>query len=50
MDQPTLQRFADVIVGVGANVQPGQVVAIGTEPGKEALTRELARSAYRHGA
>ena len=50
MDQPTLQRFADVIVGVGANVQPGQLVAIGTEPGKEALTRELARSAYRHGA
>jgi aminopeptidase len=50
MDQPMLQRFADVIVGVGANVQPGQVVAIGTEPGKEALTRELARSAYRHGA
>jgi aminopeptidase len=50
MDQPTLERFADVIVGVGANVQPGQVVAIGTEPGKEALTRELARSAYRHGA
>ena len=50
MDQPTLERFADVIVGVGANVQAGQVVAIGTEPGKEALTRELARSAYRHGA
>jgi aminopeptidase len=50
MDQPTLERFADVIVGVGANVQPGQVVAIGSEPGKELLTRELARSAYRHGA
>jgi aminopeptidase len=50
MDQPMLERFADVIVGVGANVQAGQVVAIGSEPGKEALTRELARSAYRHGA
>ncbi len=50
MDQPTLERFADVIVGVGANVQPGQVVAIASEPGKEGLTRELARSAYRRGA
>jgi aminopeptidase len=50
MDQRTLERFADVIVGVGANVQPGQVVGIGSEPGKEPLTRALAASAYRHGA
>jgi aminopeptidase len=50
MDDATLERLADLIVGVGANVQPGQVVAVGTEPGKEALTRALVRSAYRHGA
>ncbi|MDX6670124.1 MAG: aminopeptidase [Solirubrobacteraceae bacterium] len=45
-----LKRFAELIVGFGANVQPGQIVAIGTEPGKEGLTRALAAAAYRHGA
>jgi aminopeptidase len=45
-----LERFAELIVGFGANVQPGQIVAIGTEPGKEGLTRALAVAAYRHGA
>jgi aminopeptidase len=45
-----LQRFAELIVGFGANVQPGQVVAIGTEPGKERLTRAVAAAAYRRGA
>src|SRR5919201_2186833 len=47
---PPLERFAELIVGFGANVQPGQVVAIGTEPGKERLTRALATAAYRRGA
>ncbi|UGS34361.1 aminopeptidase [Capillimicrobium parvum] len=50
MDDGMLERLADLIVGVGANVQPGQVVAVGSEPGKEALTRAIVRSAYRHGA
>jgi aminopeptidase len=45
-----LKRFAELIVGFGANVQPGQIVAIGTEPGKERLTRALAAAAYRAGA
>ncbi|MDX6699550.1 MAG: aminopeptidase [Solirubrobacteraceae bacterium] len=45
-----MERFAELVVGFGANVQPGQVVAIGTEPGKEAITRALAAAAYRHGA
>jgi aminopeptidase len=49
-DSPPLERFADLIVGFGANVQPGQVVAVGSEPGKEALTRAIADAAYRHGA
>lgn len=46
----TLRRFADLIVRFAANVQPGQIVAIGTEPGKLALTRAVADSAYRAGA
>lgn len=50
LDQATLERFADLTVGFGANVQPGQIVSIGSEIGKEAFTRALAASAYRHGA
>ena len=50
MTDEELQRFAELIVGFGANVQPGQIVAIGTEPGKEALTRAIATEAYRAGA
>ena len=47
---PPLERFADLIVEFGANVQQGQVVAVSSEPGKEPLTRAVADSAYRHGA
>ena len=47
---PPLERFADLIVGFGANVQPGQVVAVSSEPGKEPLTRAVADAAYRRGA
>ena len=50
MTEEELQRFADLVVGFGANVQPGQIVALGTEPGKERLTHALAASAYRAGA
>jgi aminopeptidase len=50
-DDPELvQRFAYLVVATAANVQPGQVVAIGSEIGKENVTRALAASAYRHGA
>jgi aminopeptidase len=49
-DQATLERFADLTIGFAANVQKGQVVAIGSELGKEAMVRALAESAYRHGA
>ena len=49
-DQATLERFADLTVGFAANVQRGQIVAIGAELGKEAMVRALAASAYRHGA
>jgi aminopeptidase len=50
MDQGTITRLADLAIGFGANVQEGQIVAIGGEPGKEYLVRALAESAYRHGA
>ncbi|MDP9400026.1 MAG: aminopeptidase [Actinomycetota bacterium] len=50
MDAQTIERYAELIVRFGANVQPGQVVAVGTEPGKEELTRAVATAAYRAGA
>jgi aminopeptidase len=49
-DQTTLERFADLAIGFAANVQKGQVVAIGAELGKEAMVRALAAKAYQHGA
>jgi aminopeptidase len=50
MDEATLDRLADLVVGFGANVQRDQIVSVSCEPGKEPLTRAIAASAYRHGA
>jgi aminopeptidase len=50
MDDATLERLADLVVGFGANVQQDQIVSVNCEPGKESLTRAIAASAYRHGA
>lgn len=47
---PELDRFAALAVRFGANVQPGQVVAISCEPGKEQVVRAIAAEAYRAGA
>ncbi|HEY1316910.1 MAG TPA: aminopeptidase [Gaiella sp.] len=44
------RRLADLVVGYGANVQPGQIVGVTTYTGKETLTREVARAAYQRGA
>src|SRR3954452_10646572 len=49
-DAATIERLADLAVGFAANVQRGQIVAIGAELGKEPMVRALAASAYRHGA
>src|SRR5690242_6503630 len=50
-DDPELvERFADLVIATAVNLQPGQVVAIGSEVGKEVVTRAIAASAYRHGA
>jgi len=45
-----IERLAELAVGFGANVQRGQILSVGTEPGKEDLTRAIAAAAYRHGA
>ena len=50
LDGETLERFAELIVRFAANVQRGQIVAIGTEPGKLEVTRAVAAAAYRAGA
>jgi aminopeptidase len=44
------EAMAELVVRFGANVQPGQVVAIGAEPGKEQMVRAIAEHAYRAGA
>jgi aminopeptidase len=49
-DAATLARYADLIVGFGANIQPGQPVFLGTEVGKEELTRAVAEACYRREA
>ena len=45
-----LDRLAELIVRVGANVQPGQVVYVDAEPGREAAARAIAAASYRLGA
>jgi aminopeptidase len=50
VDGPALRRFAELVVRFAANVQHGQIVAIGTEPGKLEVTRAIAAAAYRAGA
>jgi aminopeptidase len=42
--------LAQLAVRLGANVQPGQIVAISSEPGKEPLARAIAEAAYGAGA
>lgn len=47
---PPIDALAELIVRFGANVQPGQIVAVSLEPGKEPLARAVATAAYKHGA
>ena len=49
-DNGRLERLAELAITVGANVQPGQVVSLSCEPGKEPIVRALAAAAYQHGA
>jgi aminopeptidase len=45
-----LDRYAELIVGFGANVQPDQVVAVEAPPEGAPLVRRIARRAYERGA
>ena len=42
--------LAELLVRLGANVQSGQIVSVGSEPGKEQLARAIAAVAYEQGA
>jgi aminopeptidase len=46
VDSELLDRYADLIVSVGANVQPGQVVAVEAVPDAQPLVHRIARRAY----
>ena len=50
MNNDYVRSLAELIVRFGANVQPDQIVAIGSEPGKETLARAVAEVAYERGA
>ena len=45
-----LDALAELAVGVGANVQPGQVVGITVQSGQELIARATAEKAYARGA
>jgi aminopeptidase len=50
VDEDLLDRYAELIVGFGANVQPDQVVAVEGPPEAAPLVRRIARGAYERGA
>ena len=50
MDPELLERYADLIVSVGANVQPDQVMAVEALPEAQPLVQAIARRAYEKGA
>ena len=45
-----LERLAELLVGFGANVQPGQVLGVTAFLGMEDAARAIARAGYAHGA
>jgi aminopeptidase len=42
--------IAEIAVGIGANVQAGQIVSLSVEPGQELLSRAVAEACYLRGA
>ena len=50
MDGTLLDRYADLIVSVGANVQPDQVVSVEAVPEAAPLVHAITRRAYEKGA
>ncbi len=45
-----LERLADLLVGFGANLQPGQILGVTAYYDMAEVTRAVARAAYRRGA
>ncbi len=45
-----VERLAELAVRFGANVQPGQILAVGAEIGQEDIARAIARAGYAAGA
>ena len=45
-----IERLAELAVGAGANVQPGQIVGVSADLGQEELARAIAAAAYVRGA
>ncbi len=45
-----VERLAELAVRFGANVQPGQILAVGAEIGQEDIARAIARAGYEAGA
>jgi aminopeptidase len=50
VNEELLDRYADLIVGFGANVQPDQVVAVEAPPEAAPLVHRIVRRAYERGA
>jgi aminopeptidase len=50
VDADLLRRYANLIVEVGANIQPGQQVLVIAAPSSAPLVRAIAAEAYSHGA
>jgi aminopeptidase len=50
VNEELLDRYAELIVGYGANVQPDQVVAVEGQLEAAPLVRRIARGAYERGA
>ena len=45
-----VEKLAELLVGFGANVQPGQIVGVTAQIGMEPIVRAVARAAYRRHA
>jgi aminopeptidase len=50
MTSPTPRGLAELAVVLGANLQPGQILCVSSEPGKEPVARAVAEVAYQRGA
>jgi aminopeptidase len=50
VDESRLERYAELAVRVGANLQPGQPLGVVAQLEHAPLARAIARAAYKHGA